>query len=80
MRSRKPHALPVSINLLIDNLREQSEEVRAAEIALDAARALRDSTIQDIASWVPVLRLVKVTGLSRESIYRIVTKAGQDER
>lgn len=76
---RKPHRLTISQTLVMDNLREACEEVGVKSEELDRARYDRDRMIQDVAEYVPIARLARITHLSRESLYRIIGKAGQSE-
>lgn len=69
-REATPHKIHVS--LALEALQEASEEVRKAQDTLDANRAVRDDLIRDAYdSGVAIIRLVRITGLSRERIYRI---------
>lgn len=62
----------ISVSLAIQALQEASEEVYEAQLALGNARASRDRLLRDaFDSGVPVLRLARITKLSRERIYKI---------
>jgi hypothetical protein len=67
----------VSASLLIESLQEQCEEVRDLEKQLQAARDLRDDAIRDALTIVPMVRLVKVTHLSRERLYAINSRTNE---
>lgn len=70
----------VSASLAIDSLSEVCADVRNLEQQLTDLRGERDSLIRETLQWVPMLRLVPVTGLSRERLYKISTSAPKDEQ
>lgn len=62
----------VSAALLRDELTNSAAAVRTAEQRLSEARTERDSIIREASSLVPMLTLARLTGLSRDRIYKIV--------
>ena len=77
MRASIPNR--ISVSLALESLSEAVSEVEEASTALRESRAVRDALIRDAYdSKVPVLHLVRVTGLSREAIYRITHKGGSN--
>jgi hypothetical protein len=66
----------ISLSLAVDALLEASEEVRDLQSRLDDLRASRDRLIKDAYdNGMPMLKLARITGLSRERIYAI-TRSG----
>ena len=65
----------VSVSLALQSLTDAVSDVDEASLALRESRGVRDDLIRDAYdNKVPVLHLVRVTGLSREAIYRITHK------
>ncbi len=62
----------VTAALLADELIASAAAVQQADEQAAQARRDRDTLIRDAATIVPMLRLARLTGLSRERIYRIV--------
>ncbi len=62
----------VSAALLADEISNSASRVREAEQALTEARAVRDKLIRESSSLISMLKLARLTGLTRERIYRIV--------
>lgn len=69
----------ITASLLTDSLRDSANAVRAKEQELADLRAERDSLIRDALTIVPMLKLVRVTGLSRERLYKIKTSAPMED-
>jgi hypothetical protein len=69
----KKHAKEVqlSVGLALDQVRESSNKVRHLNAELDFARRERDRFIQDALQYVPMTQMMKITGLSRDMLYRI---------
>lgn len=62
----------ISVTMALDSLREQVTAVNEAKDALTREMAYRDDLIRSAReSKVPERTLVKLTGLSRDSIHRI---------
>lgn len=74
MRAHKPGVSPqqrTAAALLISALQEAVQETDSAKALWDAKRAERDELIRESLEFIPKLRMVKITGLSRERLYRI---------
>lgn len=74
MSVHKPGVSPAqrtAAALLISALQEAVEETDKAAQALEAKRAERDQLIRESLEFIPKLRMVKITGLSRERLYQI---------
>lgn len=70
----------ISVSLALQALQEASDEVYAAQLALDRARAVRDDLIRSARdSGIPLLRLARITKLSRERLYKI-THSGSEPK
>ncbi len=66
----EPHR--VSVTMALDALREQAETVDEALANYKRQLAIRDDLIRDCReAKIPERALVKLTGLSRDSIHRI---------
>lgn len=57
--------------LLIAALQEAVQETDEAKALWDEKRTQRDILIRESLEFIPKLRMVKITGLSRERLYRI---------
>ena len=63
----------IAVSLALKGLQEASEDVRRAQETLAELRAVRDAYIRDARrSNVPAWKVMKLTGLSREAIHKIV--------
>lgn len=65
------HEPRLSVALALDQVRESSSKVRAVSAELDFARKERNRYIKDSLKYVPISQLMRVTGLSRDMLYRI---------
>lgn len=63
----------ISTSLAVEALVEAVEEFNEYEAKRAKALADRNQAIRDAAEFIPRLRLAKITGLSREQVYRIAT-------
>lgn len=70
MRSDTPQP-KLSVSLALEGLKEASEAVRQAESTLAEARALRDAYIADMMDVIPITKISRISGLSRQSIYKL---------
>lgn len=62
----------ISVSLALAALQDQCVAVDEAQAVLGRERAIRDNLIRDaFNSSVPVKRLIKSTGLSRDRLYTI---------
>ena len=60
---------------ILDEVAELSEKVHLAEVDLATARSIRDQAIiKALAAGVRQVDLVGVTGLTRDAIYKLVSK------
>lgn len=67
--------LNLSLSLTLQGLQEASEAVQEAQNALEESRALRDDYIRyAYDNGISVLRIIRLTNLSREAIYKITHK------
>lgn len=71
--------LKISAQLVVASLKEAVAETTEAQQHADAVRAERDALIYDAFDIIPMLRLVKITGLSRQRLYTIKTRRGQTD-
>lgn len=62
----------VTAALLQDEITNSANAVRQAEVDLSQRRAERDSVIREASSVISMLKLARMTGLSRDRIYKIV--------
>lgn len=69
----------ISAAMVVASLKETVAEVDRHRDALAAARAERDELIREALEVIPMLRMVKITGLSRQQLYTIKTGKGQHE-
>lgn len=62
----------ISVTMALDSLRDQVDTVIAAKSTLEREMAYRDDLIRSARdAKVPERTLVRITGLSRDSIHRI---------
>lgn len=65
----------ISVSLALDSLREAVAETDEAQTRLSIARGLRDDLIRDaLDGGVTMVKLARVTGLSRERLYKIANQ------
>lgn len=62
----------VTAALLSDEVINSANAVRQAEVDLSQRRTERDDIIREASSVISMLKLARMTGLRRETIYRIV--------
>lgn len=61
----------ISVALAMDQVREACAEVNRLAMELQYQRSERNRHIQDALEFVPISQMMKVSGMSRESLYRI---------
>lgn len=65
----------MSLSQALDNVEDTSNAVREAQATLEEFRALRDDAIRfAYDGGISVLKLIRLTNLSREAIYKITHK------
>ncbi len=65
------HEPRLSVGLAIEQVKESSDKVRKLNAQTDFARRERNRYIKDALKFVPISQLMKVTGMSRDMLYRI---------
>ena len=68
----------ISVSLALEALQEASNEVQRLEVRLAEARAARDRLLIDAYGLVPITRLARLAGLSRERVSRIASAKTRD--
>lgn len=68
MTNHKPR---LSVGMAIEQVKESSDRVRKLNAELDFARRERNRYIKDALKFVPISQLMRVTGMSRDMLYRI---------
>lgn len=61
----------LSVAMALEQVREKSDMVRKLNAELDFERKDRNRHIKDALRYVPISRLMQVTGMSRDMLYRI---------
>jgi hypothetical protein len=72
------HEQKLSVGLALDQVRESSDKVRKLNDQLEFARRERNKFIKDALRFVPISQLMKITGMSRDMLYRIKNSPGED--
>lgn len=66
-------ATKISTRLLEDSLRDAVRAVDEQREHLNRTLRERDDMIRDLLQVIPMTKVARITGLSRESLYRIKT-------
>lgn len=67
--------ISLSIAVTLHGLQEASKDVQEAQASLDSSRAVRDDLIREAYDGgISVLKIIRLTNLSREAIYKITHK------
>jgi hypothetical protein len=71
-------SVKISVSLALESLVEASNEVQRLEVLLAEARASRDRLLIDAYGLVPITRLARLAGLSRERVSKIASGKTRD--
>lgn len=63
----------LSVSLALEGLQETAEEIERLETRLAELRAVRDEILIDAYGHVPVTKLARIVGLSRERVSKIAS-------
>lgn len=65
------HETRLSVAMALEQVREKTDKVRKLNAELEFERKDRNRHIKDSLKFVPISRMMQVTGLSRDMLYRI---------
>ena len=78
---KKPQPSRISVSLALDSLIEATDECNRAQDIYQQKKAVRDDLIRDaIDSGVTMTRVSRITGLSREWLYKITRNPYSEDK